>query len=128
MIDQRRIEVIANVLSGGHRTPRFEDDNPRTPIVHISGFRRTPKREKKERKLWERKKPEILGSPHLSGPTFLGSTLAPKASAKAQTVQTATKTAKAATETRGPRRRGPKGLFVFSLASSRGISVFPGFF
>ena len=37
----------------------------------------------------------------------------------AQTVQTTIKTAKAATQTRGPRRRGPKGLFVLSLASSR---------
>ena len=45
----------------------------------------------------------------------------------AQTAQTATKTAKAATET-GPRRRGTKGLFVFSLSFSCGISVFPGFF
>ena len=39
-----------------------------------------------------------------------------------KTLQTATKTANAATEARGPRR-----FFVFSLASSRGISVSPEF-
>ena len=53
-----------------------------------------------------------------------GSAKAAKAAAKAaQTVQTATKTGSAATGTRGLRRRGAKGLFVLSLASSRGISV-----
>ena len=49
---------------------------------------------------------------------------AAQAAAKAaQTVQTATKTTKAATETRGPRRRAPKGLFVFSLSFSWNFGV-----
>ena len=63
-----------------------------------------------------------------SAPRGTQSVKAAQATAKAaQTEQTATKTAKVATETQGPRRRGPKGLFVFSLSFSRRVSVFPGF-
>ena len=50
------------------------------------------------------------------------------AAAAGQKAQTAMKTATAAIETRGPRRRGPRNLFVFSLSFSREISFFPRFF
>ena len=68
--------------SGGFGASRVSNDSPRTPNVHISGpgdskhhpkfNERTPKRGRKERKLWqERKKGQNFGPPtHPSGPHF----------------------------------------------------------